>query len=285
MIPAMPDFAIRPGYKPQSADTTAVVDALGFWLLRQRTVQQRLATGVALNRNARQFSLNCFRRRFSQLSQPEFARKIARAWLQDYCPVDYLPQGNEMTWIQDSITLAAQLHSVFEAAEIPYYITGGVAAIAYGEPRTTNDLDVVMSIQPQDISSLASALEQAGFYVPGLEDAISGRLNILQVTHQESIARADLMIAGSDNFSLIQFERKQQYPLPDGTEVYLVSPEDLVLNKIRWGQQSQSEKQHRDVLAVLKTQGEDLDYGYLKDWAERLGILAALEQSQIEAGM
>ena len=59
-MPAIPRFTIKPGYKPQSDDTTAVSDALRFWLLRQRTVQQRLAMGVALNRSARQFSLNCF---------------------------------------------------------------------------------------------------------------------------------------------------------------------------------------------------------------------------------
>jgi len=207
------------------------------------------------------------------------------AWLQDSCPVDYVPQGNDMTWIQDSITLAAQLHPIFASLGLPYYITGGVAAIAYGEPRTTQDLAVVLSIQLSAIGTLATVLEQAGFYVPGVDDAVSGRMQTLQATHQQSIARADLVIARDDDFAHIQFERKQQHPLADGTEVYLVSPEDLVLNKILWGQSSRSEKQWRDVLAILKTQGDSLDYAYLQTWAERLGILASLEQSRIEAGV
>ena len=207
------------------------------------------------------------------------------AWLQDSCPVDYVPQGNDMTWIQDSITLAAQLHPIFASLGVPYYITGGVAAIAYGEPRTTQDLAVVLSIRLSDIGTLATVLEQARFYVPGVDDAVSGRMQTLQATHQQSIARADLVIARDDDFARIQFERKQQYPLPDGTEVYLVSPEDLVLNKILWGQSSRSEKQWRDVLAMLKTQSDSLDYAYLQTWAERLGILASLEQSRIEAGV
>jgi len=122
-----------------------------------------------------------------------------------------------------------------------------------------------------------------------MDDAVSGRMQTLQATHQQSIARADLVIARDDDFARIQFEREQQYPLPDGTEVYLVSPEDLVLNtvldKILWGQSSRSEKQWRDVLAILKTQGDGLDYAYLQTWAERLGILASLEQSRIEAGV
>jgi len=219
------------------------------------------------------------------LSQQALGKKLAMAWLQDSYPVDYVPQGNDMTWIQDSITLAAQLHPIFVYLGLPYYIRGGVAAIAYGEPRTTQDLAMVLSIQLSDIGTLATVLEQAGFYVPGVDDAVSGRMQTLQATHQQSIARADLVIARDDDFAHIQFERKQQYPLPDGTEVYLVSPEYLVLNKILWGQSSRSEKQWRDVLAILKTQGDSLDYAYLQTWAERLGILASLEQSRIEAGV
>ena len=207
------------------------------------------------------------------------------AWLQDSYPVDYVPQGNDMTWIQDSITLAAQLHPIFVYLGLPYYIRGGVAANAYGEPRTTQDLAMVLSIRLSAIGTLATVLEQAGFYVPGVDDAVSGRMQTLQATHQQSIARADLVIARDDDFAHIQFERKQQHPLADGTEVYLVSPEDLVLNKILWGQSSRSEKQWRDVLAILKTQGDSLDYAYLQTWAERLGILASLEQSRIEAGV
>jgi hypothetical protein len=285
MVQAIPKFVIKPGYQPQSKDTTAEVDAFGFWLLRQRTPQQRLAMGVALNRSARQLSLTCLRRQFSELSQQDFAQKMAKVWLQDFCPFDYVPTGNEMTWIQDSITLAAQLHPILESLGIPYYITGGVAAIAYGETRTTQDLDAVLSLRLSDVSRLASALEQAGFYVPGVEDVISGRMQTLQVTHIESIARADLVIARDEPFDRIQFERRRQYPLADGTEVYFISPEDLVLNKIRWGQQSQSEKQWRDVLAVLKTQAENLDDAYLKQWAECLGLSEVLAQASIEAGI
>lgn len=87
-----------------------------------------------------------------------------------------------MTWIQDSTELAAQLHNIFAAVEIPYYVTGGVAAITYGEPRTTRDLGVVISVPRDALNPLVAALEAAGFYVPGVEDAASGRMRTLQVT-------------------------------------------------------------------------------------------------------
>ncbi len=178
-----------------------------------------------------------------------------------------------MTWIQDSIQLAAQLHPLFESMNIPYYVTGGVAAIAYGESRTTQDLDVVIAVQSEDIQRLATELESLGFYVPNLEDAIAGRM--LQVTEMATISRADLVIADLDTiegkeYEQIKFDRRQSYFLQDDLQIYLASPEDVVISKLLWGQHSQSQKQWRDVLGVLKTQQELLDFEYVYDWAMRL---------------
>jgi hypothetical protein len=285
MMSTIPKFVIKPGYRSQAEDTSPEVDALQFWLLRQRSPQQRLAMGESLNRSARQFSINCFSKRFSNLSHQELAIKLGLAWLQEHLPANYIPQGNPMTWVQDSIALAGQLHPIFTSLGIPYYITGGVAAIAFGEPRTTQDLDVVISIKLTDISLLAIELEHIGFYIPGLEDILSGRMQTLQVTHIESIARADLMIAGNNEFERIKFDRRQPYQVPDGTEVYLISPEDLIINKLRWGKLSQSQKQWRDVLGILKVQGEGLDFNYLNYWAEYLGLVEDFNRVIAEAGL
>ena len=237
----IPKLIAPAGYVPQAADTTVETDLLCFYLLRQRTVQECMEMGAQLTRSARQFAINCFHQRFAHLSSQALARKLAEVWLGD-CPSDYVPGSSEMTWIQDSIQLAAELHTIFEQLEIPYYITGGVAAIAYGETRTTQGLDVVLSIAPDNIGPLVAAMEQAGFYVPGVEDVLSGRMQALQVTQIATISRADLVIAAPGTFEALKFQRRQAYSLPVGTAIYLASAEDLVLNKLRWGQQSESEK-------------------------------------------
>lgn len=59
--------------------------------------------------------------------------------------------------------------------------------------------------------------------------------------------------------------------------------EDVVLSKLHWGQQSQSEKQWRDVLGILKTQ-RNLDLSYSRERAIALDLEAALEQTFVEAG-
>ncbi len=235
-----------------------------------------------MTKGARQLSLESQRQQYPELSRNEFARHIARCWLQEDYFEDYVPAGCEMTWIQDSGSLAAQLHRVFESLGVAYFITGGLAAIAWGEPRTTRDVDMVLAIQAGDIAPMVAALEAEGFYVPGVEDVVSGRLKTLQITHMETISRADLMIAG-DGDEVI-FERRRSLSFSDAGELYFASPEDVVLNKIRWGQQSQSEKQWRDVLGILKTQ-RNLDLIYLRERAVLMSIENDLGRAFVEAGV
>ncbi|BDA69021.1 hypothetical protein CAL7716_031870 [Calothrix sp. PCC 7716] len=66
---------------------------------------------------------------------------------------------------------------------------------------------------------------------------------------------------------------------------WVASPEDMVLQKLMWGRGSQSEKQWRDVLGIIKLQAENLDYGYLVEWAESLDLADALTEALAEAGV
>jgi hypothetical protein len=281
--PTIPQLTAGPGYCPQAADTSIETDLLTFYLLQQRSPVQRLQMADALIRDARRMSLCGLHHHFSHLSTVEFARKVALAWLQEACPADYIPLGDEMTWIQDSSTLAAQLHQIFTALNIRYYITGGVAAIVYGEPRTTRDVDVVLELAIADLDRLTTALEANGFYVPGVDDVKSGRMQTLGITHIESIARADLVISKNQPWEQLKFQRRQPIEMSDAGQLYFASPEDLILNKLRWRQQSGSQKQWRDVLGILKVQGNTLDRDYLEFWATQFGTIEALQQAFVAA--
>jgi hypothetical protein len=278
-------LAIKVGYRAQAEDTSIETDVFEFGLLRERSDFDRLQMAMACTRGARKLSLCGLRQTFSALSPEFFAQKVARAFLGDDYPANFIPCGTEMTWIQDSTSLAIQLHDVFERLDILYYVTGGIASVYYGEPRSTRDLDVVLNIDIDGIDTLVAALESENFYVPGVEEVKSGRMQTLGITHKETISRADLVISGKDEFDLLKFERRKSIEFSTEINVYLASPEDVILNKLRWGAKSQSEKQWRDVLGVLKVRGENLDFNYLRHWAERLGLEDLLEQAFTEAGI
>ena len=105
-------------------------------------------------------------------------------------------------------------------------------------------------------------------------------MRTLQIVHQETILQADLIISGTEAWDVIQFERRR---LEGG--LYFISPKDIILNKLRWRLRSQSEKQWRDVMGILKVQGERLDFEYLWEWAGKLGLSDELERVCGEAGI
>lgn len=267
-------------YTPQAEDTSIEADRHLFKLLTQRTPEQRMAMTVRYTQGGLAMSLGGLKHRFGHLDQKAFAYKVAQAWLGDHWPPGFEPKGDPMTWTQDSIGLARRLHAIFNDLKILYYVTGGVASTTYGEPRFTIDLDLVINMSGADLYPLVAALEADGFYVPGVDDAVSGRMKTLQITDQTTIERADLVIAGNEAWDAIKFSRRQLV-----NQIYLASPEDVILNKLRWGQRSQSEKQWRDVLGVLKVQGTELDFPYLQEWAERLGLTEDLNRAMAAAGI
>jgi hypothetical protein len=276
---------IPPGYRSQSEDCPPDIDWLQFQKIKNYTPTQRLEIAIALIRNARRFSLKCLQQNFPKLQNKELACTVAQTWLQEYCPSNYVPQTSPMSWIQDSITLAATIHKILTQLNLPYYVTGGVAAIAYGEPRTTLDLDVVVYVDRDNFSRLITQLENDDFYVAGINDVVIGQMSVLQITQMATISRSDIILTTDDVYEQLKLSRRQIYSLPDGTEIYVASAEDIILSKLVWGQSSKSDKQWRDVLGILKTQRERLDFDYLNDWSQQLSVDNELTRAKRESGL
>jgi len=48
----------------------------------------------------------------------------------------------------------------------PYMITGAAASIIYGEPRLTNDLDLILDLKKGDVPGFVQAFPLEEFYCP-----------------------------------------------------------------------------------------------------------------------
>ena len=110
-------------------------------------------------------------------------------------------------------------------------------------------------------------------------------MQTLSITHIETISRADLIRAEDSEFERLKLKRRQQYQIPTGAIVFLASPEDLILNKLQWRKVNSSEKQWRDVLGILKVQGDSLHLDYLNNQAKSLKLIEDLNRALIEAGL
>jgi len=274
------------GYQPQAIDTSIEADLIQFSLLRQCNVEKRLMAASALIRSGRDFSYNCLRNRFSKLSSEDFAKKLAQSWLQEkFIPHYEYKEPIRMSEIQDSIQLGILLHQFFTKEQIPYFVTGGVAAIAYGEPRTTQDIDIVLFLPKDRISELITKLTDVGFYIAGVDEVMNNRSQYLSLIHLESITKADLIIADDTPYERSRFQRRQSHFIVNNQEICLISPEDIIISKLLWSQQSQSQKQWRDILGILKIQEGLLDYEYLYGWAKEFKFQNKIFQATIESGV
>lgn len=223
------------------------------------TPEQRLGTMAELTRVARRLSLLGQHSLWPTLQGDNFGRHIAKLWTGQ----DFTPGGDDMTWVQDSLGLAQQLHPIFEKAGIPYFVTGGVASSAWGEPRTTRDLDVVIMVGGNR-QILSEALELAGFLVAGLDSST------IQITHQTEITTADLIVvSGGSAWEKEQFKRRTFLG-----GIWFASPEVTILSKLRW---ADSEKQRQDINGILKI--APVDMPYLKRWAKKLGLEQRLQKA------
>ena len=156
-----------------------------------------------------------------------------------------------------------------EKMGLRYFVTGSMATIFFGEPRFTNDIDIV--VDPSRGSALRS------LSVPGLlserGDGPSGSFAARPVQHHPSDLRPQGGHDDSHRFALQQEplrESKKIRPAPDFDAAFS-SAEDVILKKMEAYREGGSEKHLRDIAGVLKINGAHLDRGYLEDWAERLG--------------
>lgn len=171
-------------------------------------------------------------------------------------------------------TLAA-IVAMLEGARIPHMVTGSLASTYYAEPRTTQDIDLVIDPTPERLARFVDAIDRSRYYVGDAAVAMRDRsqFNVIDVTTGWKV---DLIVKRDRAFSETEFERRQSTDLGD-VRVHLATAEDVILAKLEWAVSGESERQRRDVVAIVRAVGDELDVEYLRAWAPRLEVADGLE--------
>ncbi len=155
-------------------------------------------------------------------------------------------------------------------AHIPYMLTGSLAANFYAAPRMTRDIDFVIEILECDASKFYHIFCE-DFYInqDSIEEAIKYQ-TMFNMIHNDSIIKIDFVIRKKVSYRTIEFQRKKQIDW-EGSPIWIVAPEDLIISKLLWAQDTHSDYQLRDVKNLLSST-KNLDENYLHDWIEKLGL-------------
>jgi hypothetical protein len=166
---------------------------------------------------------------------------------------------------------------------IRYMVGGSVAAILYGEPRLTHDIDFVTFLRFDDIARLRDTFPSSEFYVPPA-DVIAAEIareptGSFNVIHADSGFKADFYTTGRDELQAWGFRhvRRMQFR---GEPIVVAPPEYVIVRKLEYFREGGSEKHLRDIRAMLAVSGELVDRTALNDWIQRRGVAKEWERVQ-----
>ncbi len=187
---------------------------------------------------------------------------------------------------EDPIGIALLVAAALETAGGTYFVGGSVASSLQGDPRSTNDIDFVVSLPVGRVDAFVDALGSE-FEVDRdmLRDALR-RGSCSNGFYLPLVTKIDLFGVGRAPFDVSEFSRKSAVPVgATGASIVIKSPEDSVLRKLLWFREGGevSERQWRDVVAILRVSGHSLDRAYLAEWARQLKCEELLARAELEA--
>ncbi len=159
-----------------------------------------------------------------------------------------------------------------ESESIPYMVVGSVASMIYGEARMTRDMDIVIDIAPESLGRFESLFPFEKFYCPPTEilrQELSerGQFNLI---HHDSGLKIDVVIRKDSDHGRTEFARKKRLPFWEGFGAFVASPEDVILKKLVFYREGESQKHLTDIRGILaETQ---VDKHYLDEWLDKLGL-------------
>jgi hypothetical protein len=190
------------------------------------------------------------------------------------------------TDVVSALDVALRVAGALESLGCEYFIGGSLASSIQGEPRATNDIDIVVSMTPHRVHTFAERLGP-DFEVDEemLRDALkhAGCANIFYLP---MVTKIDIFGLGRTPYDEVEFERRRKIMVREsGEELFFKSPEDTVLRKLLWYRDGGevSSKQWRDLVEVLRVSGPEIDARYLEAWAKKLRVEDLLARAQTDA--
>jgi hypothetical protein len=190
---------------------------------------------------------------------------------------------------EEALKVILEVTRVLEDLKVPYAVAGSLASSMHGIPRSTQDGDLVADLRVESAQPLTAALADIFYLSPERVLLAIRRRTSFNLVHLKTAIKVDVFLLKAEPLSLQEMLRRQSLPIlgEPGTRLYIVSAEDIILQKLHWYQigNGVSDQQWNDILGVMKVQGARLDFTYLKEWANRIEVNDLLRRAFDDAGV
>ena len=159
---------------------------------------------------------------------------------------------------------------------IPYMVTGSAASMAYGMPRVTLDIDLIVEMNRPQIRLLSAAFPPEEFYCPPAE-IIESEVNRptrghFKIIHTPTGFKADCYPIGDDPLHRWAMPRRRRIEMA-GEPVMLAPPEYVIIRKLQYFQEGGSEKHIHDIRGMLDVSADQIDQRELEPMLQNLNLI------------
>lgn len=175
------------------------------------------------------------------------------------------------------LELLSAFVSPLEKSEIPYFVTGSIASIFYGEPRLTHDIDIVIHLSSSELLKFSSMFPLSQYYCPPREVLMIelnrrpfGHFNLI---HHESGLKADIYPDAEDELHKWAFENRKRIDLGNNMLLWLAPAEYVIIRKLEYFREGGSEKHLRDIQKMVIHLENNLDREHLVNELKARGLI------------
>lgn len=173
--------------------------------------------------------------------------------------------------------------NLIDQCNIPYFVTGSVASIVYGDPRLTHDIDLVINLSESNVDVFLQAFPPDQFYCPP-EEIIRTEINRssrghFNLIHHETGFKADTYLTNNSEFQLWAMKNSKQINFA-GSTINIAPIEYVIIMKLEFFREGKSQKHLSDIKAMLVNSGDQIDYPLLNKLINEKDLTAEWEAAQ-----
>lgn len=160
---------------------------------------------------------------------------------------------------------------VLEAIGAKYAIWGGLAVVAYGEPRFTQDMDILLRGESFHARLFAQRLRESHYHVD--EQAVEAAIiqgGFFNIIHLHYAIKADCYVPlEADLIAMI--DERVYFPMDEIRRAAYVTAEGVIAAKLKAYLDSQSNRHLDDIASIIRVQGGRLNDRRIEQRATQIG--------------
>jgi hypothetical protein len=160
---------------------------------------------------------------------------------------------------------------------VPYMLVGSYSTNVYGIPRSTQDADFVIALGHMSIAELSRRLAPSIRIDPQLsfETVTMTRRYVAELVGTPF--KIEFFLLSGDAHDQERFRRRQLVPTLNA-QVWLPTPEDVIVTKLQWALLANRTKDRDDARDVIAVQRDQIDWDYVHHWCEQHGTRSLLDE-------